>query len=401
MQLSKVTKTIATSTALFNSAYERAESQYAQQVRLAGGKQKETDMYKLRYAQQMTYLSLARTYLANAAYRYGNDIVALQRSVDELCSMHQFNAAAQTKMQTRMGWSSLLELPLVSMYNGDVRVDVMDKQRMLSILSDKYDLERFVVNNSSQRAIDLLAPLTELVSQPENIAVWEQLRDHARNKAARRLMAGQATRTDRIILKKAPMTVYMVAPVLSRYLGSALGALRYTEYQLSYRTDAMNKAIKEAAGLEAQHRDYKVSGYSDLSKNEKEGYYDESQVESIRQQYMEGDDERGVVGIETIVDSVEAMRNIEQCLLDIIHESRKVCKDADTEVAQWAYVWVPGDQPRPITDRDEAMAQLEVWAAERRERNQELRMVQRDDEGRYMARSIQVPTFELDSGYEQ
>lgn len=393
--INSMKQTEVNSTALFNQAFVEAEAVYKDEVRLAGGKTKETRLAKLMWSMRFEFNRVMPRLIANIAYAHGDNMVKLREQLNVVSKLHDFNAAAQMKMQTRMSWSAYMELPLLKMYQADTECTVDDINKLCSVLSDREDYDRFIIRNSSLYARDLMQPLTEVAMGCKN--TWGDLQEVVRKAALNRMSRGTGSKTDKIICRQAELNTYMIPYVASRYLKVVLGSWDYTTRQIAYSQEQCDKAVRENVGLEGDARTRTVDGYTDLSHSEKEGYCDGSQADAIRQRYLEGDDEKGIIGIAEMQGRLDDLELIEQTLLDIIQTAITACKNAKLDAPGWAYTWDANGNP--VQDRKVALAMKAEYIAMKRAQREKTYMQQRDDEGRYFARCIKVPTFELEFGY--
>jgi hypothetical protein len=141
-----------------------------------------------------------------------------------------------------------------------------------------------------------------------------------------------------------------------------------------------------------------VEGYSDLSKNESNGYCDPGQIDQIRQRYLDGDEERGIEGIESMQDTLDALELIEAALLKSVemahNESLKANKEDDIKPAVYMYQRIGAEEFKGIECRDEAKKIIVEGRAAFIDDLKKHSKAQNEDTARYDAMWRTVRTFE-------
>jgi|TARA_B110000902_G_C14221995_1_gene555548 hypothetical protein len=420
-EFKKIKAAAFTSSAIFNAEYEAAQSTYAHQVRVAkstgltqGKAKAQTDMSKLFGKVGLGYKYNAPVVLANFVYSMEEHFDPM-RVLVQLKNMEAWNGFvndARERTAARLSWLGMtkgkdeqdaigvpmLEMPLVRDGNGD-GVTLESKHDILEFLSLPMYKQQLMYTHSSKLASSMMSPIAELDN--ECMATLQLLKERAEKKAERRMKGEKkGSLTDKLILRKSnkPLSVYMVTHVVNRYLEQCVRLSVITHIHIESSTAAMTKAIAEAGGQDAQHRDFKVEGYSDLSKNESNGYCDPGQIDQIRQRYLDGDEERGIEGIESMQDTLDALELIEAALLksiDMAHEeSLKANKEDDIKPAVYMYQRMGAEEFKGIESRDEAKKIIIESRAAFIDGLKKHSEMQNEDTARYDAMWRTVRTFE-------
>lgn len=390
------------STAHFNAAYEEAERAWAHELR-SNVPFKERALYKLSQELKSGYRTVVSEFVAEVAHQAvkTNDLDAFLEQVDHLRKWNDFCELALHKTQRRMHMKNLHDIPLLTIREGETWKTVEDIDMLLSTLEDEVTLNQLLISNSGSLAHTYMQPLLDLETAfPRE---WELLSGSVVTKAKRRKDQGQGSKTDDIVLGESTMTTYMMPFVLNRFLGEIAKQEVRLEANIERMEDMKAAAIKETDGRAGEHRDRKVEGYSDLSRQElgPKGYANTAAVASgqTASYYDDGNEEFGIIGIRQMKDNLQALQVFEDTILELMDHKLSALfhKSEVMHPAQptYAYKRFSDGEFAPITDKEEAISYLAEQRKQFIEQQRKERLVTREDTARYDAMNMHVPTFNL------
>ncbi|MBB1407481.1 hypothetical protein H5079_17930 [Pseudoalteromonas sp. SG44-5] len=399
--IASVNSQVVKSTAYFNEAFDTAARVWARELR-TNVPFKERALYALSQEIKRSYNGASAEFVAEIAHKAvrSNDLVTFERELTHLVNWKNFCEAALHKTQRRMQMVNLHDLALFSLREGETWKTISDVEILLSTLEDEVTLNQLLISNSGSLAHHYMQPLLEL--EQAFTPAWELLTSSIIKGSMRRVKIGRGRKTDDIMLGRSTMTTYMMPFVLNRFLGEIVKHEVRLSASIQFMEDRKAAAIKETDGRAGEHRDQKVAGYSDLSRQEfgPKGYTNTADVQSgqTARYYDEGNAEMGILGITQMVDLVQSMQVFEDTILELMDELSAVFANSEVlHVAKPTYAYkVHGpDDFEAITDRDAA---VEYLANERQkfiEVQRKARLVTREDTARYDAMNMHVPTFNL------
>lgn len=390
------------STAHFNEAYDKAEKQWPHEMR-SNVEFTERALYKLSRQIKDGYNNVVSEFVAEIAHTAveTGDLARFEQEVTHLVNWNNFCEAALHKTQRRMQMKNLHDIALFSVREGETWKTIDDVDMLLSTLEDEVTLNQLLISNSGSVAHHYMKPVLELEETFKK--EWDVVCAGVVKKATGRVKRGLGSKTDDIVLGKSTMTTYMMPFVLNRFLNE----ITKQEVRLSASIDFMEEkkeaAIKETDGRAGEHRDRKVAGYSDLSREElgPKGFTNTADVKSgqTARYYEEGNEELGIMGINEMRDIVQAMHVFENTILELIdHKLSAAFANAEIEhpaKATYAYKMVSEGVFDPITSKQEAADYLAEQRKQFIEQQRKQRLITREDTARYDAMNMHVPTFNL------
>lgn len=384
------------STAHFNACYDKAEGDWAKETRM-GVPFRERSVFKLAASIKEGYRSGVAEFVAEVAYRLiqSRDIATFKAQIEHLVMWNGFCLDALVKCQLRMGYKDLHDLPLITIREGETWKQVEDAETLVRTLSDEVTTQNLLISNSGSLAMHLFSPIAEL--SKEFPKAWDVLHSGIVKKAKNNKKAGRFSLTDKIVLNESTMTAYMMPYVLNRLLAESIRQETIIESRIEYIESRKDAAIKEADGRAGEHRDIKVAGYSDLSKQEfgPTGYCNTHEVASgnVARYYEQGNAEFGIMGSNEYIEILEGIHQIENGIAELM-EGALDATYAKAELQHTGnkptYAWklYGEDQFEPITDRDEAKAFNTARYEAFREELRKKRAVTKEDTARYIAMSV-------------
>ncbi|NYR11286.1 hypothetical protein HC000_02070 [Pseudoalteromonas sp. MIP2626] len=399
--IASVNSQVVKSTAYFNEAFDTAESHWARELR-TNVPFKERALYALSQEIKRSYNGASAEFVAEIAHKAvrSNDLVTFERELTHLVNWKNFCEAALHKTQRRMQMVNLHDLALFSLREGETWKTINDVEILLSTLEHEVTLNQLLISNSGSLAHHYMQPLLEL-EQAFNPA-WERLTSSLVRKSLGRMKRRQGSKTDEIILGKSTMTTYMLPFVLNRFLADITKQEVNLAASIEFMEEKKAAAINETDGRAGEHRDRKVEGYSDLSRQEHgpKGYTNTSAVNTgqTASYYDDGNEELGIMGITQMNDLLQAMQVFEETILEMMDTLSAAFSDAEVEhPAKPTYAYkVHGEGDfEALTNKDEALAHLVAERKKFLEAKRKEKLITREDTARYDAMNMHVPTFNL------
>lgn len=399
--IAAVNSQVVKSTAFFNAAFNAAESHWARELR-TNVPFKERELYKLTQEIKNSYNGASAEFVASIAYDavQSGDMVQFEQELVHLTSWRAFCQSALQKTQRRIQMVNLHDLALFSIREGETWKTIDDVELLLSTLEHEVTLNQLLISNSGALAHHYMLPLLEL--EQAFSPAWERLTSSLIRKSLGRVKRKQGSKTDEIILGKSTMTTYMLPFVLNRFLGDITKQEVNLAASIEFMEEKKAAAILETDGRAGEHRDRKVEGYSDLSRQEHgpKGYTNTSAVDTgqTASYYDDGNEELGIMGITQMNDLLQAMQVFEETILEMMDTLSAAFSDAEVEhPAKPTYAYrVHGEGDfEALTNKDEALAHLVAERKKFLEAKRKEKLITREDTARYDAMNMHVPTFNL------